>query len=202
MEYLLGTTTTADRTSREQEAIKLITDPAAENQKARHSAQNTLYTVLDNGLRLLHPFMPYVTEELWQRLPRRPTDQTPSIMLARFPEPHASRDFAAAEKEFDLAFNGVRAVRSMSTSYNLNSKLQVFFLARTPQLAASLRASQDALSVLIKGCSSFTVVEKEDEMPEGCVGELVNQDLSAFLLLKVSTAGPSCARFPRTDDPS
>ncbi|TKA55374.1 hypothetical protein B0A53_02298 [Rhodotorula sp. CCFEE 5036] len=166
------------------EAIKLITDPAAKDADARRSAQNTLYTVLDNGLRLLHPFMPFVTEELWQRLPRRPTDQTPSIMLARFPEKQAERDFPDAEREFDLAFNGVRAIRSMATSYNLNSKLQVFFLARTPELAATLRASQDALSVLIKGCASFTVVEKEDEMPEGCVGELVGQDLSAYLLLK------------------
>ena len=69
----------------QQEAIKLVTDPSADAE-ARLSAQNTLYTVLDNGLRLLHPFMPFVTEELWQRLPRRPTDQTPSIMLAKFPE--------------------------------------------------------------------------------------------------------------------
>lgn len=68
------------------EAIKLVTDPSYADAEARRSAQNTLYTVLDNGLRLLHPFMPYVTEELWQRLPRRPTDKTPSIMLAKFPE--------------------------------------------------------------------------------------------------------------------
>lgn len=181
-----------------QEAIKLITDPAAKDADARRSAQNTLYTVLDNGLRLLHPFMPFVTEELWQRLPRRPTDQTPSIMLARFPEKQAERDFPDAEREFDLAFNGVRAIRSMATSYNLNSKLQVFFLARTPELAATLRASQDALSVLIKGCASFTVVEKEDEMPEGCVGELVGQDLSAYLLLKVRY-DPLSVPFPKDE---
>lgn len=49
------------------------------------SAQQTLYTCLDNGLRLLHPFMPFVTEELWQRLPRRSNDSTPSIMLASYP---------------------------------------------------------------------------------------------------------------------
>lgn len=68
-----------------QEAIKLTTDPSAPAE-ARRSAQNTLYTVLDNGLRMLHPFMPFVTEELWQRLPRRPTDPTKTIMLAKYPE--------------------------------------------------------------------------------------------------------------------
>ncbi|GAA5914215.1 hypothetical protein JCM8208_001521 [Rhodotorula glutinis] len=165
------------------EAIKLTTDPASPDAKARRSAQNTLYTVLDNGLRMLHPFMPFVTEELWQRLPRRPTDQTKSIMLARFPEKKPEREFAQEEKEFDLAFGAVRASRSISTSYGINSKLQVFFLARTP-LAATLRANTDALSVLIKGCAAFRIVESEDELPEGCVGETVSSELSAFLLLK------------------
>jgi valyl-tRNA synthetase len=39
--------------------------------KQKKSAQDTLYTALEGGLKLLHPFMPFVTEELWQRLPRR-----------------------------------------------------------------------------------------------------------------------------------
>jgi valyl-tRNA synthetase len=51
----------------------------------RRSVQQTLYTCLDHGLRLLHPFMPFVTEELWQRLPRRPNDSTPSIMISSYP---------------------------------------------------------------------------------------------------------------------
>jgi valyl-tRNA synthetase len=48
-------------------------------------AQEALYTALEGGLRLLHPMMPFVTEELWQRLPRRSTDSVPSIMLAPYP---------------------------------------------------------------------------------------------------------------------
>lgn len=125
------------------EAIKDITAEGAPLE-AKRSAQHTLYTVLDNGLRLLHPIMPFVTEELWQRLPRRPTDQTKSIMLAKYPvqasllsfSPFArlranlaslqdpTREFTEAEKDFDLAFNAIRSIRSVATGYNLNSKLQ------------------------------------------------------------------------------
>lgn len=59
---------------------------ANEESGAKISAQNTLYTCLEAGLKLLHPFMPFVTEDLWQRLPRRPDDKCESIMLSSFPE--------------------------------------------------------------------------------------------------------------------
>lgn len=53
---------------------------------ARSSAQDTLWVCLDNGLRLLHPFMPYVTEELWQRLPSSgDCTRKDSIMLCDYP---------------------------------------------------------------------------------------------------------------------
>ena len=64
--------------------MKPMTDDIAPPD-VRKSAQDQLYLCLDYGLRLLHPFMPYVTEELWQRLHRRPGDLTPSIMVSEFP---------------------------------------------------------------------------------------------------------------------
>jgi valyl-tRNA synthetase len=64
--------------------MKPMTDPSAP-ESVKRSAQNTLYLCLDYGLRLLHPFMPFVTEELWQRLPRRATGDPSSIMLASYP---------------------------------------------------------------------------------------------------------------------
>ena len=67
-----------------QEAMKPMTDESALI-TTRKSAQQTLYTCLDHGLRLLHPIMPFVTEELWQRLQRRPKDSTPSIMVSSYP---------------------------------------------------------------------------------------------------------------------
>jgi valyl-tRNA synthetase len=66
------------------EAMKPMTEEGA-SAATKISSQQTLYTCLDHGLRLLHPFMPFVTEELWQRLPRRPNDSTPSIMIAQYP---------------------------------------------------------------------------------------------------------------------
>lgn len=76
--------------------MKPMTDESAAVE-TRKSAQQTLYTCLDYGLRLLHPFMPFVTEELWQRLPRLPNDPTPSIMVSSYPvnvRSHYARSFS------------------------------------------------------------------------------------------------------------
>ena len=53
---------------------------------ARRSAQDTLWPCLDYGLRLLHPFMPFVTEELWQRLPSKiDSARKESIVISEYP---------------------------------------------------------------------------------------------------------------------
>lgn len=57
-------------------------------------ARQTLYTCLDVGLRLLSPFMPFVTEELFQRLPRRTLQAPPSLCVTPYPEPSEVRGMA------------------------------------------------------------------------------------------------------------
>jgi valyl-tRNA synthetase len=53
---------------------------------ARAACRDALWVCLDTGLRLLHPFMPYVTEELWQRLPQpKETCRKNSIMITEYP---------------------------------------------------------------------------------------------------------------------
>lgn len=56
-----------------------------DDESRKKAAQEALYTALESGLRLLHPMMPFITEELWQRLPRRPGSTPPSIMLCAYP---------------------------------------------------------------------------------------------------------------------
>ncbi|MEN9566903.1 MAG: hypothetical protein RLZZ69_2099 [Cyanobacteriota bacterium] len=55
------------------------------DEDAKVAARNTLFKCLDYGLRLLHPSMPYLTEELFQRLPHRAEAKPESICIASFP---------------------------------------------------------------------------------------------------------------------
>ncbi|HEY2994281.1 MAG TPA: valine--tRNA ligase [Methylomirabilota bacterium] len=79
-------------------------DPA-EKQRVQH----TLVTVLEATLRLLHPFMPYITEELWQRLPH----DGESIMVAAYPKASRNGHDAEAERHMDVLIQAVTAVRNI-----------------------------------------------------------------------------------------
>lgn len=67
-----------------QESSKPVLYGESEENKA--TCRNVLYTCLDVGLRLLHPIMPFVTEELYQRLPRRHVEEPPSICVTQYPQ--------------------------------------------------------------------------------------------------------------------
>ena len=75
-----------------------------------------LVHVLDTGLRLLHPYMPFVTEELWQRLRPYRASETASaeaLMVARYPEPVPAWEDADAEREIDGLIDVIRAIRNI-----------------------------------------------------------------------------------------
>ena len=75
----------------------------------RHRTQHTLVTVLETTLRLLHPFMPFITEEIWQRLPH----DGETIMLAPYPTALRSGADPAAERAMALLMQVVTAIRNI-----------------------------------------------------------------------------------------
>lgn len=85
------------------------TDASAQN------ARQVLVWVLDRALRLLHPFMPFITEEIWQTLPH--TGNT--IMLAEFPKFTQELDFPEARAEMEVVMNGIRAIRTRRSEMNV-----------------------------------------------------------------------------------
>ncbi|TFK80279.1 hypothetical protein K466DRAFT_504183 [Polyporus arcularius HHB13444] len=165
------------------EAMKPMTDESA-SETTRKSAQQTLYTCLDHGLRLLHPFMPYVTEELWQRLPRRPNDSTPSIMLAKFPVFDKSFEFSDTERQFDLVFSAVKSSRGLAASYNIQQGLHVYIRAETDADAELFKSQVPTFLALTKNCKSVEVVRDISGVPEGCGSELLTPTIFVHVLVK------------------
>ena len=69
--------------------------------------RNVLYTCLDTGLRLLHPFMPFVTEELYQRLPRRQSADPESICVTLYPKTEEVRVWLILSKAINALLCGM-----------------------------------------------------------------------------------------------
>lgn len=83
--------------------------------EASLSAQKVLVYVMSNTLKLLHPFMPFITEEIWQALPH----DGESIMIAKYPEYDEALSFAAEETEFERVMTAIRAIRNARAEKNI-----------------------------------------------------------------------------------
>lgn len=112
------------------ESVKPVIGASETNPKGANAARQTLYTAVDIGLRLLHPLMPFLTEELYQRLPRRDAAaDPPSISVTAYPTLEAFsligivRD-ETLEEEIAFVERILHAVRGLRSEYNL-AKTQV-----------------------------------------------------------------------------
>jgi len=90
-----------------------LSKPALAGDSPRPQVGEVLLTVLDRSLRLLHPVMPYLTEELWQRLPGREAIHPTTICLAPYPVAEEAWDDPATEDRMDVFFQIVAWVRNL-----------------------------------------------------------------------------------------
>jgi valyl-tRNA synthetase len=81
----------------------------------------TLLFVFESALRLLHPFMPFITEELWQSIPHKGE----SIVVAPYPELESGPEDAAAETDTEMIQDIITKVRNIRAEYNVDSKQSV-----------------------------------------------------------------------------
>ena len=160
----------------------LISDGSSEEQQ---SAKNTLYTALEGGLTMMHPFMPFLTEELWQRLPRRPDDKTPSIMVAAYPVYDASLDDPASEAAYELILSISKAIRSLVAEYAVKDAAVLYIqLFDETSLATCSQQLSSVRSLSGKSVTTINLLSASDPKPVGCVPGPVSSSATVFLLVK------------------
>ncbi|MDQ3556236.1 MAG: valine--tRNA ligase [Gemmatimonadota bacterium] len=118
---------------------------------SRDAARATLAEVLDGALRLLHPFMPFVTEAIWQRMPRREGDPA-ALMIASWPNPPAEWRDADTEARFEELQDVIGAVRNLRAEYAVQPGVRVPLRvhAASPELRDTLERSRRALDDLAR----------------------------------------------------
>ncbi|KAL8562374.1 hypothetical protein ACOMHN_066088 [Nucella lapillus] len=165
------------------EAIKPVL--YGEDEAAKGVCRNVLYTCLDAGLRLLHPLMPFVTEELYQRLPRRSAKDAPSICVTPYPE---AADFQARDTdlEADVEFTQlvVKTIRSIRADYMLlpKMKIEVYLRCSDDSVVSTLRTYCGLVTALAN--TSDVHFLREEMPPAGCAMLTVSAKCEAHVLLK------------------
>jgi len=111
------------------------------------STRATLVHVLESSLRLLHPFMPFVTEEIWQSFPH----SGETIVTAPFPAPDEDYDDPAVEEEMSWVVDAVSAIRSIRGEMSISPSQRLRALIRTEGKPVDiLEASRSLLETLAR----------------------------------------------------
>jgi valyl-tRNA synthetase len=145
----------------------------------RWTAQSVLARVMDASLRLLHPFMPFITEEIWQNLP----GNEGSIMVAEFPRVEESEIDAQAEFRMDLVREVVGAIRNLRSEMDVGPAKKVEVLLYSPK--------EDVLNLLeenrgyVEGLARVErmTFQSRGEKPRGSATAVVGE-VEVFLPLK------------------
>ena len=108
-----------------------------DTEESRYAAQKTLVEVLRGSMELLHPFMPFITEEIWQHLPH----EGETIMLAKWPEQEESLISAEIDKQMELTIEVIRAIRNLRSEMNvpLGKKAEVIICANNHEYTVYLK---------------------------------------------------------------
>ena len=153
---------------------------AEQESASRTEARTRLLTVLEQALRLLHPFMPYITEELWRRLPGNKqlhaayAGAEPTVMLTAFPEGKAELIDEAAESEMQAIIELISRVRNIRSEMNIKpgERIPIVIAAPDEKLREVFSSARDQISRLVR--ASEVSIDGRLEVPRASARAVLN----------------------------
>ena len=121
------------------------------------AAQNVLVFIMTGILKLLHPFMPFITEEIWQSMPQTESD---TIMLAKWCEYDETLNFAKEKEDFSRVIETIRAIRVQRNEMNVPPSKKVTEIVETK--FADIFKNARPFFEKLAGAGEFTVVDKAE----------------------------------------
>ncbi|KAL0280029.1 UNVERIFIED_CONTAM: hypothetical protein PYX00_001450 [Menopon gallinae] len=148
------------------------------------AAKAALYITLDVALRLLSPFMPFITEELFQRLPRKTSWEPPSICVTPYPEVEEHQPWRdlALEEEVEFVQKIVHSIRSAKSDNNLTTKTktEAYIVSTDSDLLKTL----EKYSVTVASLAICSAVHFVPSPPAECTVVVVSEKVSDTLTVE------------------
>ena len=131
----------------------------SDDKESQSAALWTLRTVLIDALKLLHPYMPFVTEEIFCTL----QSEEESIMVSKWPEYQEARDFAKEERDIEIIKEAVRGIRNARTEMNVapSKKAKVFVVSENQDIVNAFTEGKLFFAAL--AYASEVAIQKEKE---------------------------------------
>lgn len=145
--------------------IEMAKEPLYGGGEDKDGTVACLLEVLDGSLRLLHPFMPFVTEEIWQAVRQRRNSPEPSIVVSRFPAGLERDPFA--EREMSFVTEAVSGIRSVRGEMNIPPSLEVRALLKVSSDEAATVLGQNILLIRRLSRASGIEIGADLERPRG-----------------------------------
>lgn len=147
--------------------------------EARATAQEVLVTVLTGAMKLLHPYMPFITEEIYQALPHEGT----SIMISSWPVPDTTLINPAAETGMNAIMSAIKSIREMRAQVNANPGKKVpAILLVSDELRTVVEDNSEYIH-LLANVDTLSLYSLEEAKPENAMAS-VNAGVEVYLPLK------------------
>ena len=145
--------------------------------EAREGAERVLLYVLTGILKLLHPFMPYITEEIYQAIPH----ECEALIIAPYPKYDEALSFPAEEQSFELVMDAIRAIRSRRADMNVPPSRKAKVIVATAEKDTFVSGAP-----YIQRLASASEVEVVDAGYEAAPGMVTVTTHSARLLMPMA----------------
>jgi valyl-tRNA synthetase len=148
-----------------------------EDAVGKQSAQYVLWQVLEGLLRLLHPMMPFITEEIWQHLPH----EGESIMVAEWPKSVSNLIDKKSESDMIVIMDVIRAVRNILSEMNIppSSKADIYVQVPDDNIKALL--SEQSSYIYRLGSASNVIVERNIAKPASSATVVINNGVEVYV---------------------
>ena len=151
------------------------------NDKSNKSAQNVIVYVLSNVLKLLHPFMPFITEEIWQNIPKIPDDKNvESIMISKFPVYDKNNKYSREEGDLTKIITAIRAIRNKRVELGAPPSKKIKLIIASSQKEIFCEKSNYFFMKLAGAGEIIYNYDGERELQENCV-QIITSDAVIYI---------------------
>jgi valyl-tRNA synthetase len=135
------------------------------DESLKANTQRVLRYVLDMSLRMLHPIMPHITEEVWQLIPKASSNTASAIIVSKFPVYKNELEFSKEAKQMEIVFDTITSLRNLRQSFNIPTSTTINVEIRADKNEKEIFEAIESYIQRLAKVDKITYNELDAELP-------------------------------------